>query len=338
VIIKPRRPRLWMPNRREVCRGLVAAPFILRARPSDAQGIVFNGMAALRSAYVALRYGFLIHFNMYTFSQTHAANQAINTFAPSTTNFIAQWVTTAQAAGIKYCGLTAKHIDGFCIWNTASTNYNVTQTTWYQSGGGFDIVGQFCTQMRAAGIAPVLYFSMSDNTYSGGFSGSGLSALNYAKLQLTELLTNYGAIAGIWSDPDYGSGPNNSLPFLSDGQRNTFIHNLQPNCLDLKNSHVGNLGLSLADIILYEAVQPTNQLAYPQEMAETSFGPNTLWFWQPGYTLKPVGDHNTAGTMANDMFITHNRNGTFTAGVGPNQTGAIPSDIVTQLTSLGTFN
>lgn len=331
-IINPMR-RLWTPNRRDICRGLVAAPFILRR--AEAQGIVFSGTAALRSAYIALRYGFLIHFNMYTFSQTHAANQPINTFAPSTTNFIAQWVTTAQAAGIKCCGLTAKHEDGFCVWNTASTTYNVTQTSWYKTGGGFDIVAQFCTQMRAAGIVPVLYFSMQDNTYSGGFSGSALTFKQYVELQLTELLSNYGAITGIWSDGDYGGA---TTPFASDGDRNTFIRNLQPNCLDLPNRHVYNQGL-LGDILVFEAQQPNSGTSVPQEMAETSFNNgNTLWFWTSGYSLKTVGDHNTAGTLANDMFVTHNRNGTYTLGVGPDQTGAIPSDIVTQTTNLGTFN
>lgn len=330
-IIEPSR-RLLLPSRRSVCRGLIAAPFVLRR--AAAQGIVFSNTAGLRTSYVALKYGFLIHFNMYTYSQTHAANQPINTFSPTSNNFISQWVTTAQAAGALYCGLTAKHIDGFCIWNTTSTNYNVTQTSWYQTGGGFDIVGQFCTQMRAAGIVPVLYFSMSDNTYSGGFSGSSLTLLQYTQLQLKELLQNYGAITGIWSDPDYGTV---TRPFVSDGDRNTFIRNLQPSCLDIPNRHVYDQGL-LGDILVSEAQQPVNQTVLPQEMAETGFSANTLWFWHSGYTLKPVGNHGAAGTLANDMFITHNRNGTFTLGVGPDQTGAIPSDIVTQTTNLGTFN
>lgn len=291
------------------------------------------------AAYVALRYGFLIHFGMFTFSQTHNYTADPNVFAPSTTDFISNWVTVAQAANAKYAYLTAKHQDGFCLWNTASGATNVTQSSWYMTGGGFDVVSQFCSQMRAAGIQPGIYYSMAqDATFSGLQSGglvNGRTYGQYAQLHLTELLSNYGNLVGIWGDLLFNGV---TVPFSSDAARQAFIQALQPNCLDLPNTHAYNVGLARGQILVYEAVNhgdpsPGNNV-FPSELAESGLV-GGVWFWQP-----PNKAHASVVTSETHMTSIHGQNGTYTVGVGPDTTGHIPNspaadDQVTNLTTLG---
>lgn len=293
-----------------------------------------SGLELLRQQYVAQRFGFLIHFNMFTFSQTHNYTSNASVFNPSTTDFIDQWVTTAQAANAKYAYLVAKHQDGFCIWNTTSVPANVTQSSWYMTGGGFDVVGQFCTKFRAAGINVGLYYSMAqDATFSAlqvGGIYNGMTYRQYATLQLTELLSNYGPLVGIWGDLLFLGYPG---PFSSDAARAAFIHGLQPNCLDAPNTHAYNVGLSRGDILVYESVNhgdptPGNN-TYPSEFAENGLV-GGIWFWQP--PSKPPANTTTSETH---MASIHSQNGTYNCGVGPDTTGHIPSDQVANLATLG---
>jgi alpha-L-fucosidase len=283
-------------------------------------------------AYVALRYGFLIHFNMFTFSQTHNYTADPNVFNPSTTDFIANWVSVAQSANAKYAYITAKHADGFCIWNTATVPANVTQSSWYQTGGGFDLASEFCTQMRSAGIKPGFYYSMPvDATFGALQTGgiyNGMNYSQYAQAQLAELLSNYGPLVGIWGDL-LTNGV--TVPYGSDAARKAAYHSLNPGCLDVPNTHA-YFSPPRGDIKVFEAVNhqdpsPGNN-PYPAELAETDFT-GGLWFWHPLYSINPLT------TAEPHMSSIHSQNGTYTAGVGPDQTGHITSDQVTYLTTLG---
>lgn len=307
----------------EVVRGLAPPSGPSSIEPSPA------------TLYVAMKFGFLIHFGMYTFSQTHNYTADPNVFAPTTTDFIDNWVQTALAANAKYAYITAKHQDGWCGWNTATVPANVTQSSWYQTGGGFDVVGQFCTKMRSAGINPGIYYSMAeDATFSAlqvGGIYNGMNYGQYARLQLTELLSNYGPLVGIWGDLLF-SGV--TVPFSSDAARQAFIHGLQPNCLDVPNTHAYNVGLARGDILLYEAVNhgdpsPGNN-TFTSELAETDFA-GGVWFYQPP-PPKPTANLTTSETH---MASIHGQNGTYTVGVGPDTTGHIASNQVTFLTTLG---
>lgn len=306
-------------------------PHYLHFRPSALSIVPQSPPLTVVQQYVAQRFGFLIHFNMFTFSNTHNYTADPNTFAPTTTDFISNWVSVAQAANAKYAYLTAKHQDGFCIWNTASVPANVTQTSWYQTGGGFDIVGQFCTQFRAAGINVGLYYSMpADSTFNAlqvGGVYNGRTYKQYATLQLTELLTNYGPLVGIWGDLLF-SGV--TTPFSSDAARQAFIQGIQPNCLDVPNTHSV---LPRGNILVYESINhgdptPGNN-TFPSELAENGLV-GGIWFWQP--PSKPPG---VTATYETHMASIHSQNGTFTIGVGPDPSGHVPSDQASNLSIVG---
>lgn len=130
-----------------------------------------------------------------------------------------EWVRQAKSAGMRYMVLTAKHHEGFCLWDTKTTDYKVTKTPF-----GRDLVREYVDACRAEGMRVGLYFSIIDwhhpdftidQTHplrpKGGFTEENYAALNagrdmdryreYMFAQVRELLGgDYGKIDIIWFD------------------------------------------------------------------------------------------------------------------------------------------
>jgi alpha-L-fucosidase len=127
------------------------------------------------------------------------------------------WAKTAKAAGMKYAVLTAKHHDGFCLFDSQLTDYKSTNTKT-----GRDLVREFLEAFRAEGIKVGLYYSLIDwhhpdypafgdthhpmrdnEQYKMDPSRFG-AYLDYMHGQVHELLTNYGKLDIMWFDFSYG--------------------------------------------------------------------------------------------------------------------------------------
>ena len=140
------------------------------------------------------------------------------------------WAKEAKAAGMKYAVLTAKHHEGFCLWDTKFTDYKITNTAF-----GRDVVKEFCEAFRAEGIRVGLYYSLIDwhhpdftidarhprmppgcrpadpsGTAGGEETWKKINAgkdmgryRRYMKDQIGELLSNYGRIDIVWFDFTY---------------------------------------------------------------------------------------------------------------------------------------
>jgi alpha-L-fucosidase len=109
----------------------------------------------------------------------------------------AQWVAAAKAGGFKGIVLTTKHHDGFCNWQTATTDYCVRSTPW--KGGKGDVVAEVARACREGGISFGLYLSIWDLHYE--LSGRPPEKYgDYYLAQITELLTKYGRIDELWFD------------------------------------------------------------------------------------------------------------------------------------------
>jgi alpha-L-fucosidase len=115
-----------------------------------------------------------------------------------------QWVKALKDAGFKMAILTAKHHDGFCLWQTQSTEYSVKNSPWKNGKG--DVVRELRDACEKYDLKFGIYLSPWDrNAKSYGDSPE------YNKLyikQLTELLTNYGEIHEVWFDGACGEGEN----------------------------------------------------------------------------------------------------------------------------------
>ncbi len=127
-----------------------------------------------------------------------------------------EWARLAKAAGMKYAVLTAKHHDGFCLFDSALTDYKATNTK-----AGRDLVREFLEAFRAEGIKVGLYFSIIDWHHPDfpkygdrqhpmrnreEFKDEQIDFdryLTYMHGQVKELVTNYGKLDLLWFDFSY---------------------------------------------------------------------------------------------------------------------------------------
>jgi alpha-L-fucosidase len=132
----------------------------------------------------------------------------INIFNPQ--NFdAAKWVAIAKSAGMKYITFITRHHDGFSNFDTKQSEWKITNTPYHK-----DALKQLADECHKQGIKLFCYYSLldwyrSDYQYETGRTGKGTGRseksnwehyINFMKAQLTELLTNYGEISGIWFD------------------------------------------------------------------------------------------------------------------------------------------
>jgi alpha-L-fucosidase len=133
-----------------------------------------------------------------------------------------QWCQTAKDAGMGYILFLAKHHDGFCLWDTKTTDKKVTNSPL-----GIDVLAKLRKSCDQHGIKLALYFSEGDWNWPGAVDGKGGrtgggSNPEMKKAQLKELLTNYGPIEFWWMDHAVGTGG------LSHNETVAWMHQFQP--------------------------------------------------------------------------------------------------------------
>lgn len=141
-------------------------------------------------------YGMFVHFGMNTFIEQEwsEGKEPATTYNPTELD-CEQWVRTARDAGFRYVLLVTKHHDGFCLWDSAVTDYDVAS-----SGNTTDVVRAVSDACRKYGLEFGIYYSLWDRhepTYKSDDFGD---YRRFMDAQLTELLTNYGDVCEIWFD------------------------------------------------------------------------------------------------------------------------------------------
>ena len=158
------------------------------------------------------------------------------------TNFNAdEWVSIAKAAGMKYIVLTTKHMDGFCLWDTKLTDYNIMNTPFKR-----DVVKELAAACKQQGIEFGAYYCVPDwyNKYwpttreQGQWGHANVNRENYdldayekyLQGQITELIKNYGPLLTIWNDAGH---PNDLTAYGDKRGRATIklVRSLQPDIL-----------------------------------------------------------------------------------------------------------
>lgn len=141
-------------------------------------------------------YGMFIHFGINTFGETEWSDGTIPAEKYNPTDLDCdQWIRTASEAGFRYVLLTVKHHDGFCLWDSKYTDYDVAS-----SPVKTDVVKAVSDACRKYGLGFAIYYSLWDRhepTYSGKDFGK---YIDYMCGQLTELMTGYGPICEVWLD------------------------------------------------------------------------------------------------------------------------------------------
>jgi alpha-L-fucosidase len=135
-----------------------------------------------------------------------------------------QWCETARDAGMKYILFLTKHHDGFCLWDTETTDKKVNNSPL-----GIDVLAKLKESCSQYGLKLALYFSEGDWNWPGAVDGKGYRQgigrnPEMKKAQLRELCTGYGPIEFFWMDHAVGDGG------LSHKETVEWIHRFQPDC------------------------------------------------------------------------------------------------------------
>jgi alpha-L-fucosidase len=109
----------------------------------------------------------------------------------------AQWTGIAKAAGMRYMVLTAKHCDGFLLWHSKASDYNIAQTPFRR-----DVCDELTKAVRQQGMRIGWYFSPMDWRDPDFRTERNAAFLSRMQMELRELLGNYGPIDLLWFDFD----------------------------------------------------------------------------------------------------------------------------------------
>jgi len=169
-------------------------------------------------------YGF-IHYgiNQFTNREWGTGSEDVKIFNPKKLD-TDQWCQTLVKAGMKGVILTAKHHDGFCLWDTATTSHSVMNSPYKQ-----DIVAQLATSCKKYNLKLGLYLSPWDRhakTY-----GEGRAYDDFFCNQLAELLTGYGELFCLWFDGACGEGPSGKVQYYDWNRYYELIRKYQPNAV-----------------------------------------------------------------------------------------------------------
>ena len=162
----------------------------------------------------------------------------------------AEWVSLVKAAGMKYITITSKHHDGFAMWDSKVSDWDIVDRTPYKK----DVLKMLADECKKQGIKLFFYHSHLDwhqpDYFPFGNTGKEIAGrktggdfnkyLDYMDAQLTELLTGYGDVAGIWFDGWWDQKIKGTETYVDWHLRRTYdlIHKLQPACLIGNNHHV----------------------------------------------------------------------------------------------------
>ncbi|MDE1190613.1 MAG: alpha-L-fucosidase [Arachidicoccus sp.] len=262
------------------------------------------------------------------------------------------WVAAAKNAGMKYITLVTRHHDGFSMWDTKYSDYNIMHTPFHR-----DIVKEIADECHKQGLKIVFYYSLLDwrrNDYSywtgrtgketgRTVHGNWLDYIQFMKNQLTELLTNYGEVSGIWFDGYWDQmqeeGKNRSDSVYVDWHiREIYdlIHKLQPQCLVGNNHHM--TPIAGEDFQMFERDIPgqnTGGLSFQkasQLPLETCSTLNDSW----GFNLKD-NHYKTLKEFVDLLVNDAGVNANLLMNIGPMPNGKIAQPFLNVMDSMGSW-
>jgi len=259
------------------------------------------------------------------------------TFNPTKFN-AREWVALAKNAGMKYIIITSKHHDGFAMFHSPVSSYNIVDCTPF----GRDPLKELSEACAEAGIKFCVYYSHREdwenpyaygNTWDFKTSQTNLDTMDHPELfrkyldekaipQLKELLTNYGPLGIVWFDRGmYTQEQGKEFADL--------VHSLQPGCL--VNGRVGHYDKELLGD--YQSLTDNGMpLGGIEESWETPQTINDTW----GYS---TFDQNwkTADVIIRKLVAVVSKGGNYLLNVGPTGEGIIPQPSVDLLGRVGSW-
>ncbi len=306
-----------------------------------------------RQEFRDAKFGIFLHWGLYAMLATGEWTMTNNNlnykeyaklaggFYPSKFD-AARWVSAIKASGAKYICFTSRHHEGFSMFHTKYSDYNIVDATPFKR----DVLKELADECHKQGIRLHLYYSHIDwyrEDAVWGRTGRGTgrpdpkgdwdSYYSFMNNQLTELLTNYGPIGAIWFDGVWDQDANPDFDWQLPEQY-SLIHRLQPACLIGNNHHV--TPFEGEDIQIFERDLPGENKAglsgqdisaLPLETCETM---NGMW----GYKITDQ-NYKSAKTLIHYLVKAAGKDANLLMNIGPQPDGELPEVALSRLEEMG---
>jgi alpha-L-fucosidase len=249
-----------------------------------------------------------------------------------------KWVNAAKEAGMKYIVITSKHHDGFCLFDSKNTDYDVMDATPFKQ----DIMKELADECRKQGIKICWYHSIMDwhhpdylprrNWETRPAEGAEFDRyVDYMKGQVKELLTNYGDIGVMWFDGEWEHTwtPERGVDLYG------YVRSIAPDVII--NNRVGKGRAGMAGT--YDPETASGDFGTPeQEIPATGLG----YDWETCMTMNDhwgynKNDHNwkSPEDLVQKLVDIASKGGNFLLNVGPTAEGLFPQESMDRLKAIG---
>ncbi|MGA4643575.1 alpha-L-fucosidase [Limisphaera sp. 4302-co] len=251
------------------------------------------------------------------------------------------WVRLAKAAGMKYIVITSKHHDGFCLWDSAVTDWDIGRTPFGRAGR--DPLKELAEACREEGIRLCFYYSIMDwhhpdwgtrRPWNDRASGTPDMDryVQYMKAQLRELITRYGPLGILWFDGEWES------PWTHERGVDLYNHvrSLQPDIIVNNRVGKGRAGMQGMD-----RGRGVGDYGTPeQEIPATGFGPGV--YWESCMTMNDHWGYNkhdqnwkSTRVLIRNLVDCASKGGNYLLNIGPTAEGTFPEPAVQRLQEIG---
>jgi len=294
-----------------------------------------------RDWFFSRRFGLFVHWGLYAIPAWHEQHhyrlrlprseytKLMHQFNPARFDPDA-WLDLAEQVGMRYLCFTTKHCDGFCMWDTAYTDFSVMHTPY-----GRDVLAMLAEACHRRDFPLCLYYSIAD-MHQPNYPNAGRSYelegsdpgdepdlgkyIDFVKAQVRELCTNYGEIHGFWWDANVIEHRDPSI--------NAMIRALQPNAI------INNRGFD-------DGAFSTPERDWHRP------GSDVLAFEQPTEACQSVGtqswgyradeDYYTDAHLIRSIDSILARGGNYLLNVGPRADGTFPPEGERILRAIGSW-
>ena len=301
--------------------------FLFRA----ALGLVMSGVAAadspptveqLQKDFRELGFGMFLHYNMATYHEVQWVEgwPCPSTFDPGGPVDTDAWADAAKAAGMTYGVLTAKHVAGFCLWDSKTTEYDIMHP---KSPVREDLVAKFVKSFTSRGLKAGIYYCWRSPGFDPKFkvlppecdtATNDLAAqVAFQKKQIEELVGKFPEAFYLWND-----GLDDTI--MTAEEANAWLRSLRPGIVASGNWwDWGKKGTPFVDLAVTETRHFPAGNTFP---GETCWKLEPGWFWEQSWP-KGAEARMTAGQLAREIRTAHARNANFLLNVGPDRQGRI---------------